>query len=343
MNKKLLLVFAAIFSCSAAFAQTDKDSWKVYDFQTREERTVDLTEQMIPAAIVGKDDRQNITGRANSFDQAAVVLEMKDYRGHSFLCSGAMVGPKTVLTAAHCLTYNGKLHKSVRVIAVGLPGGGNNNPQRPPKAPRKWNNPSNPDQSLQGLLSQINKSKRRSQNLPDYISQIINSKKPAVVSAASDNTIKGFPSAQAAAMWVPSQWDDRKDLIKGEPYDYGIVILDSNLGEKTGWMNLSAKSAKELQGRPIILLGRGGDKPSRTLWKAEGKIGRVEKAFLYHNADMVGGNSGGPVVLKSDPTAIVALNNFGYVYRNDRAPEGTYPNGCLRISDKIIKVVNANR
>ena len=58
---------------------------------------------------------------------------------------------------------------------------------------------------------------------------------------------------------------------------------------------------------------------------------------------MVGGNSGGPVVLKSDPTAIVALNNFGYVYRNDRAPEGTYPNGCLRISDKIIKVVNANR
>ncbi|MGN0023916.1 MAG: trypsin-like serine peptidase [Candidatus Avelusimicrobium sp.] len=330
MNKKLLLVFAAIFSCSAAFAQTDK--WTVYDLQTNEQKTVDLTDEplMMPTAIVGRDDRKDITNKARGFEKAAVLLEAQNSTGMGSLCSGAMIGKNIVLTAAHCLTdSNNQLFPKVRVIAAGLAGGGDDVP--PPSSKKTPKNPN------------AIKVPRTTAELYAFLLNAI--KRASVASASTAEVSSSSPanasfSAKAVQLWVPSEWDIRQDISIVEPYDYGLIILDSNLGDQTGWLNVAVKSKADLLHKDIILLGRGGDKPQRTLWRANGTIKGVKDKYVYHNADMLSGNSGGPILLEEDPYTIVALNNFGP--RADKSPEYSAPNGGLRINDEILKAIQYN-
>lgn len=336
MKKPLILTCIAVLSACGLFAQTEEEKWSVYDLQTQQETVMDLT-GFVPAAIVGRDERTNITGRATDFEKAGVVLEMKSKKGMS-LCSGSMIGPNIVLTAAHCLTSGKNFMESVQVFATGLEGNAqppSSNPhRRTPKKPNQGRrNKKTPKKPLspQDILNVL----KQKSTLTDAVTR------QADASLAAART--GFPSANAVKIWVPQEWrkanssDGTVDLQKAEPYDFGIIVLDSNLGDKTGWMKLASKSTSELKNKKIILLGRGGDKPSRTLWKAEGYVGKVDKLYLYHNADMVGGNSGGPIVLQSDPYTIVALNNFDFTQNNK--PYGSFPNGGLRLSKQIINAV----
>lgn len=337
MKKPLFLTCITLLSACGLFAQNAAEQWSVYDIPSKTETVTDLAD-MVPAAIVGRDDRVNITGKATDFEKAAVVLEMKGKNGRS-LCSGAMVGPNIVLTAAHCLTQGKNYMESVQVFATGLPA----KAKQPRGKKQKKQKVSNPQRNnkdfLLDLIKNSHKTGSSTKNLPQNYRLTDAVAQQAEISLAAAK--ESFPSAQGTKMWVPQGWRNATkgavDLEKAEPYDYGIIVLDQPLGNKTGWLNVAAKSAKELKGKNIILLGRGGDKPSRTLWRAEGSVGKVNNLYLFHNADMVGGNSGGPVVLKNDPRTIVALNNFGP--SQDRVAQRYIPNGCLRISTKIIDLV----
>ena len=80
----------------------------------------DLANELnISPTIVGDDDREEITNEnAKDLEKAVVIL------GYSYddeilaMCSGAMVGPNLVLTAAHCLFEDGKYKKDLEVFAV---------------------------------------------------------------------------------------------------------------------------------------------------------------------------------------------------------------------------------
>ena len=62
---------------------------------------------------------KNITGKATGLEKAAVVLEYVNKKGeYEGMCSGAMVGPNLVLTAAHCL-ISSQYHPA-RVVAAGM-------------------------------------------------------------------------------------------------------------------------------------------------------------------------------------------------------------------------------
>lgn len=334
MNK-ITCTLVALLASTALFAQTREEKWNVYNLQTSETTVIDIADVITSKAIVGQDDRIDITGQATDFEKAAVVLEMTNGRGN-FLCSGSMIGKNMVLTAAHCLTYNGKPFSNVQVVATGI-----------------TINNSLPDsnhssEDFKDLVKDYLLSHRNQRNFHSNMSDwhsVPSNQLQAKQNKTSPNfsNKKSFPLATATKLWIPEEWDDRKPLQIVEPFDYGIIMLDKNLGEKTGWLNVATKSAKELKGKNIILLGRGGDKPRRTLWRAEGIVGIVDNLYLYHNADMVGGNSGGPVMLEEDPYTIVALNNFGHVYPNDQAPEGAFPNGSLLITEKIINATEYNR
>ncbi len=73
----------------------------------------------ISPTIIGDDDREEITNEnAKDLEKAVVVLGIS-YLGKFYaICSGAMVGPNIVLTAAHCLVENGKYREDIEVLAV---------------------------------------------------------------------------------------------------------------------------------------------------------------------------------------------------------------------------------
>lgn len=320
MNKKLLLVFAAILSCSAAFAQTESSLWRFYDSKNKTERIVEIPHsKILPMNIIGPDDRQEITGKANGFEQAAVVLEIhetNDKYMYDFQCSGVMVAPNIVLTAAHCLTGEDTWLESVRVIAAGLP-----------------------------QKSDDAKSDQTKKKLTFAMTGKTEPAKPEETPSTTGDTT--FPSANMVQTMIPYQWEPYDDIYANKlhdsaaSYDYGLIILDSNLGIKTGWLNIATTyNEEDLLHKDIILLGRGHDKPKRTLWRADGRIHKVDAKFVFHDADMVGGNSGGPILLEEDPYTIVALNNFGP--RAAKSPEYSAPNGGLRINDEILKAIQYN-
>ena len=125
-------------------------------------------------------------------------------------------------------------------------------------------------------------------------------------------------------------------LVDKQTYDYGIIILDNDLGNTTGWLGLNALPDTELIDANIITIGSGGDKPRHTLWKSPGHIQNGDAPEIVNfDVDVFGGNSGGPVFKKDDPTNIIALINQG---RGEYAEDG-YPNSGLRIRQEIIDAV----
>lgn len=66
------------------------------------------------------DLRQEITGKATGLDRAAVVLEIRIDDERVSFCSGALVGPNIVLTAAHCIMATDD-YTPIYAVAAGLP------------------------------------------------------------------------------------------------------------------------------------------------------------------------------------------------------------------------------
>lgn len=99
-------------------------------------------------------------------------------------------------------------------------------------------------------------------------------------------------------------------------------------------LNVAAKSTKELNQKEVIVLGRAFDKAPKTLWRAEGTVLNIKNNVLYHDADTLGGNSGGPVVLKEHPNTIIALNTFEM--------KGLNKNGGPCITNVILKAIQHN-
>lgn len=254
------------------------------------------------AVIVGRDNRDDWTGKDEDVLKAVVVLFIERADGGYGTCSGSMIGTNVVFTAAHCLSSDGEYHRHISVYAVGLSQKGmedqTNNMEE--EEVRDWSHPEN--------LSET------SMRLP--------------LSTAD------FPSAESVDLWVPQAYlDDATD-----ENDYGLVILKEPLGERTGTLHISIASDLELKNKEVLVIGRGKDKPIASLWEGKGRIGRITPEFIHHNADTREGNSGGPVLDIEQPGRIIALNNY-YIEESSDPLVHYYPNGGVRITRKIINDV----
>lgn len=94
-------------------------------------------------------------------------------------------------------------------------------------------------------------------------------------------------------------YTDTKYTGSETDWDYGIVTLNDNLGDTSGWLGLHAtSSASSLDNKSITTAGYPSDKATndnRTMWRSAGVISNVSTYRFGHNADTESGQSGSPV------------------------------------------------
>lgn len=114
-------------------------------------------------------------------------------------------------------------------------------------------------------------------------------------------------------------------------YDYGLVRIAQRL--ETGYFGTKALSNSRLSNKDIYNYGFPDDKEYGTLWYDSGTTGTLWNKRLLHNADTRPGNSGGPIVLQSDPLYIVGVHSDAY--------NSNY-NIATRVTDEVIDFIRSN-
>jgi glutamyl endopeptidase len=80
-----------------------------------------------------------------------------------------------------------------------------------------------------------------------------------------------------------------------EEYDYGAIILATDLGATTGWLGFGVYNDATLTASVGNISGYPGDKPSGTQWYASRTIAAVAARKVFYDIDTFGGQSGSAV------------------------------------------------
>ena len=93
--------------------------------------------------------------------------------------------------------------------------------------------------------------------------------------------------------------------------DWGLVILDDCVGDRTGWLDLKNCTNISMIGKEVSVIGYpGGKDPNRiTMWRSDGKVIAEYTDALRYDCDTTGGCSGGPVIDSNNN--IVAIHHGG--------------------------------
>lgn len=78
-------------------------------------------------------------------------------------------------------------------------------------------------------------------------------------------------------------------------YDYGAIIIPTQLGNTVGWFGFGVYSDADLVASVGNISGYPGDKPSGTQWYDARKIAAVNARKVYYDIDTFGGQSGSAV------------------------------------------------
>src|SRR5262245_27872769 len=102
-----------------------------------------------------------------------------------------------------------------------------------------------------------------------------------------------------------------------ENYDYGAIILPSNLGNNVGWFGFGIYSDDDLLATKGNISGYPGDKPIGSQWFDARGIASVTNQKVFYDIDSAGGQSGSAVfrILNGDRMGI-AIHAYGGAVNN---------------------------
>jgi glutamyl endopeptidase len=80
-----------------------------------------------------------------------------------------------------------------------------------------------------------------------------------------------------------------------ENFDYGAIILPTELGNTTGWFGFGVYADADLLGATGNISGYPGDKPAGTQWYDARRIAAVNPTKVFYDIDTAGGQSGSAV------------------------------------------------
>jgi len=97
-----------------------------------------------------------------------------------------------------------------------------------------------------------------------------------------------------------------------ENFDYGAIIIPTNLGNTTGWFGFGVFSDSDLTSSVGNISGYPGDKPAGTQWYDAHKIASVNARKVYYDIDTFGGQSGSAVYrIMTGGRYAIAIHAYG--------------------------------
>ncbi|MBO3636667.1 serine protease [Bacillus subtilis] len=208
----------------------------------------------------GADERSKVTDTVEFPYRAVCELIITTADGRKGTGTGWLVGPRTVITAGHCVFDNDteQWHKSIEVIP------------------------------------------------------------------ARDHTKEPFGRFESQTFWSVEGWVKHGD----QKYDYGAIILDTDIGNKTGYWGFRSDLDSQINKKYCTNIGYPGDKKdenSSTQWTMSGEIEVLSDKKIRYMIDTFGGHSGGPVWLNSSEFQVVGIHAYGGC-----------PNSATRINENVF-------
>lgn len=148
--------------------------------------------------------------------------------------------------------------------------------------------------------------------------------------AQNDGTLP-YGSAFATFLFSFKGWTDSQL----RDYDTGMLILNRDLGNQTGWMGLITTSDGNLSNHQVTVEGYPGDKGGQQLWSATGPVVGVSDHQIAYNDYTKGGDSGAGVY------GLWQGFNLEHVCADHVAGPNGIPNTGSRLArDKFDGIVN---
>jgi V8-like Glu-specific endopeptidase/TPR repeat protein len=151
-----------------------------------------------------------------------------------------------------------------------------------------------------------------------------------------------YGDCKGCILLVPQEWSDKKLKDKErEQYDFGMVILDTDIGNVTGWLGLLSLPKELLTEWPVTVTGYPGDKGtgnyhSTQMWEMLNEIKTITNHQLFYDIDTWEGQSGSAIWEQEWP---------GYkgpyavgIHTNKKAKEGEGNRGT-RITEEKFNLI----
>lgn len=78
-------------------------------------------------------------------------------------------------------------------------------------------------------------------------------------------------------------------------FDYGAIVLATDLGHQTGWLGFGVYNDATLRAATANVAGYPADKPAGTQWYHASRVSAVNEQKVFYETDTVGGQSGSAV------------------------------------------------
>jgi V8-like Glu-specific endopeptidase len=148
--------------------------------------------------------------------------------------------------------------------------------------------------------------------------------------AQNDDTLP-YGIAWATRLFTFTGWTNNQD----RNWDMGMLILNTDLGNQTGWLGLIAARDSDLSNHQVTVAGYPGDKGGRQLWAASAPIVEVLSDQVRYNAYTKGGDSGAGVY------GFWPGIDLEHVCSDHVAgPNGVPNTGCRMTQTKFDRIVN---
>ncbi len=122
-----------------------------------------------------------------------------------------------------------------------------------------------------------------------------------------------YGSITATSFRSVTGWTNNGD----ENFDYGAIVLPTELGNTVGWFGFGVYSDADLMVAVGNISGYPGDKPSGTQWYDARRIAAVNSRKVFYDIDTFGGQSGSAVYrIVNNARYGVAIHAYGGAVTN---------------------------